>query len=358
MDGAGAVRFDRFVLDAGERQLLCDGRPLDLNSRYLDALILLVRERGRLVSKERFLDEVWRGIPVTDEALTQGIKTLRRQLGDDAARPRFIETVPKHGYRFIAPVEQAAGAEAPAAGAGRPMWRAFAAIGAAGTVGGGVAGVLGGLIYGFAAASQPFAAGPGGISAFLVLLCLTVAIALLGGAGVAFGTASACLANRGSPLRPLAGGAAGGLVVGALVKMIGTDAFTLVFGRSPGDVTGAAEGAAIGAAIGLGYWLGTRPSGPGALRTGVALAALLGAVAGIVIVLLGGQMMGGSLNMLAEQFPQSRLRLDLIGALFGENGFGPMSEVMTGALEGALFGGCSVGAMLLARRWLADQIST
>ena len=80
-----------------------------LNSRYLDALALLVREQGRLVSKDRFLDEVWRGIPVTDEALTQCIKTLRRQLGDDAALPRFIETVPKHGYRFIAPVEAVGG---------------------------------------------------------------------------------------------------------------------------------------------------------------------------------------------------------------------------------------------------------
>ena len=44
-------------------------------------------------------------MPVTDEALTQCIRTLRRKLGDDANRPRFIETVPKHGYRFIAPVE-------------------------------------------------------------------------------------------------------------------------------------------------------------------------------------------------------------------------------------------------------------
>ena len=66
---------------------------------------MLVGEAGKLVTKDRFLDEVWRGVPVTDEALTQCIKTLRRQLGDDAASPRFIETVPKHGYRFIAPVE-------------------------------------------------------------------------------------------------------------------------------------------------------------------------------------------------------------------------------------------------------------
>ncbi|HRD46292.1 MAG TPA: winged helix-turn-helix domain-containing protein, partial [Caulobacter sp.] len=100
----GSFRFDRFQLDPGDRRLLLDGATVDLNARYLDALALMVREQGRLVSKERFHQEVWRGVPVTDEALTQCIRTLRRQLGDDAARPRFIETVPKHGYRFIARV--------------------------------------------------------------------------------------------------------------------------------------------------------------------------------------------------------------------------------------------------------------
>jgi DNA-binding winged helix-turn-helix (wHTH) protein len=101
----GAFQFERFTLDLDERQLRRDDAPIALNGRYLDALALLVREQGRLVSKDRFLGEVWRGVPVTDEALTQCIKTLRQRLGDAAASPRFIETVPKHGYRFIAPVE-------------------------------------------------------------------------------------------------------------------------------------------------------------------------------------------------------------------------------------------------------------
>jgi len=109
---SGSFRFERFVLDPDDRRLRRDDVPVELNARYLDALALLVREGGKLVSKDRFLDEVWRGVPVTDEALTQCIRTLRRQLGDDAGRPRFIETVPKHGYRFIAPVERD-GDEAP-----------------------------------------------------------------------------------------------------------------------------------------------------------------------------------------------------------------------------------------------------
>ena len=88
---SGSFRFERFLLDPRNRRLSRDGTPVELNARYLDALTLLVREPGKLVSKQRFHDEVWRGVPVTDEALTQCIKTLRRQLGDDAARPRFIE---------------------------------------------------------------------------------------------------------------------------------------------------------------------------------------------------------------------------------------------------------------------------
>src|SRR5688500_20231638 len=100
----GCFRFDRFQLDPRDRQLTRDDAPVDLNSRYFDALALLVREQGKLVSKDRFLEEVWRGVPVTDEALTQCIRALRKALGDEAAAPRFIETVPRHGYRFIAPV--------------------------------------------------------------------------------------------------------------------------------------------------------------------------------------------------------------------------------------------------------------
>ncbi|HEX5237218.1 MAG TPA: winged helix-turn-helix domain-containing protein [Sphingomicrobium sp.] len=71
---AATYRFDRFELDCADRRLLRDGEPVELSSRYLDALALMLREPGRLVSKDRFLDEVWRGVPVTDEALTQCIK--------------------------------------------------------------------------------------------------------------------------------------------------------------------------------------------------------------------------------------------------------------------------------------------
>ncbi len=81
---SGEFRFERFSLDLRDRQLKRDDVPVELNARYLDALALLVREQGKLVSKGRFLEEVWRGVPVTDEALTQCIKTLRRAAGAES----------------------------------------------------------------------------------------------------------------------------------------------------------------------------------------------------------------------------------------------------------------------------------
>ncbi len=341
----GRFAFDRFVLDQADRRLTRDGARIELNARYLDALALMVSEHGKLVSKDRFLDEVWKGVPVTDEALTQCIKTLRRQLGDDAASPRFIETVPKHGYRFVAEVREKG--DPRVANPARYDWRRLVVIGGAGTLGGAVAGLVGGLFYGFAGASQP---GIGAVSVLLVLVCLTVGIALVGAAGVSFGVAAAGLAR--TPRWCTLGGALGGLIVGAVVKLIGIDTFNLLLGQAPRDITGASEGLMLGAAVGLGAALSWQWR---SLRNGVAFAALAGAVAGVLIALLGGRLMAGSLASLAERFPDSRLRLDRIGAWFGEDGLGPVGQIVTGALEGALFAAFIVGAMALTRRSWSDK---
>jgi len=333
----GRFQFDAFLLDVGQRRLLRDGARVYLNARYLDALALLLREQGRLVSKDRFLEEVWRGVPVTDEALTQCIKTLRKALGDDAASPRFIETVPKHGYRFLVPVT--VDGEQPAPNTSSLARHEALVLGVAGTLGASVAGLIGGLIYGFVAAP----AASGAFSMLLVMMCITSVIAFLGGAGVAFG-----ISLSGHPsVISITGGAAGGALVGAFVKLLGLDAFALLFGQAPGDITGAPEGLALGGAVGLGLLLASRVT---SLRIGMGIAALCGGGAGVAITLSGGHMMAGSLDQLARRFPDSRFRLDSIGALFGEAGFGPVSQGVTGALEGALFGGCLVGTMLLARR--------
>lgn len=355
---SGLYRFEEFVLDPADRRLTRDGVTVELNGRYFDALALLVRENGRLVTKDRFLEEVWRGVPVTDEALTQCVRTLRRQLGDDAIRPRFIETTPRHGYRFIAPVENLGERPATAAAGRLPATPGpFAApgpvlaLGLAGMAGGALAGLVGGIIYGLAASSAP-PEGVGAVSALLVLTCLTVAVGAIGGAGVGLGVAATGLAaGRATPLGVL-GGAGGGLVVGALVKLIGMDAFALLLGQAPGDVTGAPEGLLLGAAVGLGVWLAGRGPRPLPLRLSAAGAGLAGAAAGVTIALLGGRLMGGRLALLASRFPSSRLRLDPLGAVLGERGFGPLTHVVTAGLEGTLFGACVVRVMILARRRL------
>jgi DNA-binding winged helix-turn-helix (wHTH) protein len=379
---SGTFRFAGFELDPADRRLSRDGAPVELSARYLDALLLMAREPGRLVTKERFHDEVWRGIPVTDEALTQCIATLRRQLGDEAGRPRFIETVPKHGYRFIAPVEWvgANGRLAAAEAALDPAWREFLTLAGAGTLGGGVAGLIGGLLYGFAAAAQP---GVGAISVLLVLAGVCALVGLAAAAGVSLGIAAAGFASAYRALWIVVGGAGGGVLVGAMVKLLGTDAFNLLTGRTPGDIAGAPEGVLLGGVVGLAAWLaaplpqagGVRggperdartgpPRAPaasgrggwsGSLRRGVAIAMALGALGGVLISLLGGRLMLGSLELLARSFPGSQLQLAPIGAWFGEDGLGPVGQAVSSGLEGALFGGCIVGAMILARSSLGPD---
>jgi hypothetical protein len=219
--------------------------------------------------------------------------------------------------------------------------------GAAGTLGGGAAGFIGGLIYSFLGVAQ---AGAGAASTLFVLVCITMLIGLLGGAGVGFGIAAADYAPGRLGQWKVLGGLAGGLIVGGFVKLLGLDTFSLLFGQTPGEITGAPEGAMLGGAVGLGAWLARRAS----LRRSVAIAGACGATAGVLIHVLGGRLMAGSLALLADQFPNSRLQLDQIGRLFGENAFGPISQAVTGGLEGALFAACVVGAMWLAqRKWLA-----
>ena len=366
-DGADRIptpcRFGDFVLDSRDRRLTRDGVTVELSGRYLDALILLTAEPGRLVSKDRFMAEVWKGVPVTDEALTQCIRSLRKVLGDDAARPRFIETTPRHGYRFIARIEPIPAGPRPAEPPSphdseplRPDWRRVRVRSAAAMIGGGGAGLIGGLIYGLIGASGTQEAGMGS-SSVLVLAGLTLWVGLVGGAGVGAGIAVANLRSAMPGPWSMAGGALGGLIVGGLVKLIGVDAFALLLGQSPGAITGAGEGAALGAAVGMGLWLGGLGSDRLRARRGAAVAGLCGGTAGIAITLLGGRLMAGSLDQLAARFPASRLQMDAFGALFGETGFGPVTRVASAGLECLLFAACVVGAMILAGRSLEPKAS-
>lgn len=339
--------FGEFRLDPANRRLLQNGAPLDLNARYLDALALLIRSHGQLVTKERFLAEVWRGVPVTDEALTQCIRTLRRLLGDSASNPTLIETVPKHGYRFIGLVELAG--ESPSSpmppSAGR--WRQPLRLGLAGTLGGALAGLIGGLIYGLIVAAHPLAPQAGALSLLLVVLTLTGALAMVGAAGIAFGLAVATALAPGRSGWLTAGAGVGGLLIGAIVNRLAADAFHLLIGTAPRQFTGALEGLALGLSVGASVWLARRWTG--SVRRAVATGAVSGTLAGLAVALAGGVLMAGSLDQLSRQFPGGQLRIDRLGLMFGEEGFGFAARIGTAMLEGLLFAACVTGAIILAQ---------
>src|SRR6202795_884952 len=96
------VRFDRFELDEANARLLRDGTAVALPPTPFAVLCALVRQPGSLLTTNALLDEVWGHQFVTDSVLRTAISELRTALDDDARKPRFIETVSRRGYRFIA----------------------------------------------------------------------------------------------------------------------------------------------------------------------------------------------------------------------------------------------------------------
>jgi DNA-binding winged helix-turn-helix (wHTH) protein len=100
--------FSEFTLSPARRVLLRSRREVPLIPRYFDLLVLLVERRQEAVARREILDAVWSDVVVSDGALSQAVRTLRRALGDDPREPVFIRTVSRHGYRFVFPdvVEQ------------------------------------------------------------------------------------------------------------------------------------------------------------------------------------------------------------------------------------------------------------
>src|SRR5713226_9760861 len=98
--------FGPYRLDPTAPVVLRDARPLPLTPKAVETLRVLVQSSGSLVSKERLLNEVWPGSFVGDGSLMRNISDLRKVLGQDARGEEYIETLPKRGYRFVAPVEE------------------------------------------------------------------------------------------------------------------------------------------------------------------------------------------------------------------------------------------------------------
>jgi len=100
--GSLRVRFDEFELDEANARLFRAGSPVTLAPTPFELLCALARQPGTLLTKHALLDTVWGHRFVSDSVLKGAISDIRIALGDDPRQPRFIETVPRRGYRFVA----------------------------------------------------------------------------------------------------------------------------------------------------------------------------------------------------------------------------------------------------------------
>ncbi|MCS6805623.1 MAG: FlgO family outer membrane protein, partial [Blastocatellia bacterium] len=98
--------FGAFQVDATERVLLCDGERVPLKPKAFDTLLVLVQNSGHILEVNELMGKVWPDAIVEENNLRQSISTLRKVFGDDLDAPRYIETIPRRGYRFMAPVTE------------------------------------------------------------------------------------------------------------------------------------------------------------------------------------------------------------------------------------------------------------
>src|ERR1700722_18006218 len=108
MPRTDVYRFGPFELDGAEYRLLRDGVEVPLQLKAFETLCILVERAGRLLTKDDLLRQLWPGTVVEENNLNKNISTLRKALGECSSGLSYIETVPRVGYRFAAPVAQVA----------------------------------------------------------------------------------------------------------------------------------------------------------------------------------------------------------------------------------------------------------
>jgi DNA-binding winged helix-turn-helix (wHTH) protein len=366
-------RFSDFTLSPQRRLLVRDGREVPLIPRYFDLLLLLIERRREAVHRREIFDRVWADSVVSDSALSQAVRTIRRTLEDDPREPRFIRTVSRHGYQFVFPdvIEEAEENHAspnaapiahtvvtvadghaipPPIAATAPEVNRWAAAAAGAALAGIAAGGMGGLLLAMAPGSTaPVAIAP-------VLAVVGGGCGALGGAGVATGLAFADGITRvPRPLALTAMGAIGGGLVGLAVQWLTRWGLAALLGLDLA-VGGALEGVVIGGAAGLGVAIAMRNTPEGLVARSsppwfAALAiALVCGVAGLALTLAGRPLASGTINIIAHAAEGSRARLAPLGRLIGERDFGPVSSAILTFSEGALFGlGFGYGVIRRAR---------
>jgi DNA-binding winged helix-turn-helix (wHTH) protein len=452
-------RFSEFILSPRRRMLVRSGREQPLIPRYFDLLVFLVERRAEAVHRRDIFDRIWSDVIVSDSALSQAIRTIRRALGDDSRDPRFIRTVSRHGYQFVfgdvveeddesewhipdaVPAERPSSSETLSdtlvdryepliervirpslsaadeddqrdaaellhalgteealrrvgfrshhayaravlrdtrwnvAGAGpvpilgqpapfataaaliRLRLRRAAALAAArwagASVGGGLAGMLGGAGGGLILAAAPHS--DASLAVVPVLAAIGAACGAGAGAGVGAGLSVAESIARSWRLPALVcGAAAGGALAGLTAQWLGRWSLAALVGVNI-SFGGGLEGLVIGAAAGLGYALATSNADGGLAaprgRQRLAVACATGTACGLAalaLALAGRPLVGGTIHLIAESSAGSQATLTALGRLIGEPDFGRVTASIISTSEGALFGlGLALG---LARR--------
>jgi len=113
---SGMLRFDRFELDLRAGELYKAGRRIKLQVQPFQALAMLLERPGGVVTREEFRKRLWPADTFVDfdHSLNTAIKKLRQALSDEVKKPRFVETLPRRGYRFISAVEEVEAPSRPA----------------------------------------------------------------------------------------------------------------------------------------------------------------------------------------------------------------------------------------------------
>src|SRR6201999_1151431 len=119
-----SLRIGEWRANPSSGQISRAGETLRVDARSMRLLVYLAERAGQVVSIDELLEKVWTGVIVTPDSVYQAVTSLRRLLGDDSKQPAYIATVPRLGYRMVAPGEAPAGAAI--AATGRARARGFA----------------------------------------------------------------------------------------------------------------------------------------------------------------------------------------------------------------------------------------
>src|SRR5450759_784458 len=98
------LKIGDWLVDSATNDICRNSELVHLEPKVADLLIALAQRADQVVSREELLAQVWNGVVVGEDVLTQGVIKLRKALGDNSKEPVYIQTIPKRGYRLIAPV--------------------------------------------------------------------------------------------------------------------------------------------------------------------------------------------------------------------------------------------------------------